>query len=265
MKSKLISSIVGGVLGAAALTPLPAAAADIHAMITGALTGAMRELQPRYKQASGNTLVISWGPSSGTSKDAIPVRLQNGESPDVLIMISTFLDKLVAEGKFTPASRLDLARSLVGVAVKAGAPAPDVSTPGALRAALLAARSIGYSEGASGVYVSTQLLQKLGIADQVAPEMKKITGELVAEAVARGEVELCLQQVSELKAVAGVTYLGPLPQAVENPAVVVVAIAAKAQEPEAARSFVDFLTSPQGASALNGSGLDPIAGTPPSR
>lgn len=258
MKSNVIYTIIGCALGVATTVTTPAVAADIHAMITGALTGAMRELQPGYERASGNTLVISWGPSSGNSKDAIPVRLQNGETPDVLIMISTFLDKLVAEGKFTPAAKFDLARSLVGVAVRAGAPTPDVSTPEALRAALLAAKSIGYSEGASGVYVSTQLLQKLGIADQVAPRMKKITGELVAEAVARGEVELCLQQVSELKAVAGVTYLGPLPQAVENPAIIAVAVAAKAQDPAAARSFVDFLASPQGASALKNSGLDPI-------
>src|ERR1700679_3285206 len=172
----IIALIVLG-LGATTMMATPAAATEIRAMITGAMTGAMRDLQPAYEQATGNKLVISWGPSSGSSKDAIPVRLANGETPDVLIMIGPSLDKLVADGKFAAGSKVDLARSLVGVAVKAGAPKPDVSTPEALRDALLAAKSIGYSEGGSGVYVSTQLLGKLGIADEVAPKMKKITGE----------------------------------------------------------------------------------------
>jgi molybdate transport system substrate-binding protein len=255
----IIALIVLG-LGATTMMATPAAATEIRAMITGAMTGAMRDLQPAYEQATGNKLVISWGPSSGSSKDAIPVRLANGETPDVLIMIGPSLDKLVADGKFAAGSKVDLARSLVGVAVKAGAPKPDASTPEALRDALLAAKSIGYSEGGSGVYVSTQLLGKLGIADEVAPKMKKITGELVGEAVARGEVEICMQQVSELKAVAGVTYLGPLPKAVENVAIFAVAVSAKAKDAAAAKSFVDFLTSREGAAAIEKSGLEPIEG-----
>ena len=247
-------------LGLALTMSNEAGATDLHVMITGALTGAMRDLQPRYEQASGNKLVISWGPSSGTTKDAIPMRLQNGEKPDVLIMVAPSFENLVQDGKFIAASRVDIARSLVGVGVREGAPFPDVSSVDALRSALLAAKSIGYSEGASGVYVSTQLLAKLGVANQVAPRMKKITGELVGDAIARGEVEIGLQQVSELKAVRGVRFVGPLPEAVQNANVISLAIAQSASEPQAAKSFAEFLSSPDATASLAHRGLDPVAG-----
>ncbi len=247
-------------LGMALMMSNIASAADIQLMSTGALTGAMRDLQPRYEQETGNKLHISSGPSSGTTKDAIPIRLQNGEMPDVLIMVAQSLEKLVQEGQFVAALRLDIARSLVGVGVRKGAPKPDVSSVDALRNALLAAKSIGYSEGASGVYVSSRLLAKLGIADQVASRMKKITGELVGDAIARGEVEIGLQQVSELKAVNGVSFAGPLPEEVQNASVISLAIAQNAKEPQAARSLAGFLSSHDAAVWLVKSGLEPIAG-----
>jgi molybdate transport system substrate-binding protein len=247
-------------IGMALMMSSIAGATDIHVMITGAMAGAMRDLQPRYEQASGNKLILSWGPSSGTTKDAIPMRLQNGETPDVLIMVAPSFEKLVQEGKFVAASRIDIARSLVGVGVREGAPKPDVSSVDALRNALLAAKSIGYSEGASGVYVSSQLLTKLGIAEQVVSRMKKITGELVGDAIARGEVEIGLQQVSELKAVQGVSFVGPLPEAVQNASVISVAVAQNAKEPQAAKSLAEFLSSRDAAASLVKSGLDPITG-----
>ena len=240
--------------------PAIACAADIHAMITGAMKGAMRDLQPRYEQVSGNRLVISWGPSSGTASDAIPVRLQNGEKPEVLIMVEPFFEKLLQERKFAAAWHAPIARSLIGAGVREGAPKPDVSNVDALRNALLAAKTIGYSEGASGVYVSSQLLAKLGIADQVASRMKKITGELVGNAIARGDVEIGLQQVSELKAVYGVSFAGPLPEAVQNASVIIVAVAQDAKEPQAAQSLADFLSSGDCAASLAESGLQPAAG-----
>jgi molybdate transport system substrate-binding protein len=246
-------------MGMALMMSSIAGAADIHAMITGAMKGTMRELQPRYEQGSGNKLIISWGPSSGTAKDAIPMRLQNGETPDVLIMVAPSFEKLVQEDKFVAASRIDIARSLVGVGVREGARKPDVSSVDALRNALLAAKSIGYSEGASGVYVSSQLLANLGIADQVVSRMKKITGELVGDAIARGEVEIGLQQVSELKAVHGVSFAGPLPEAVQYASVITCAVAQNAKEPQAAKSFAEFLSTRDATASFVRSGLDPIA------
>ena len=182
-----------------------------HVIVTGALTAPFRQIVPAFERASGHKLVMAWGPSAGESKDAIPVRLRSGEPADVVIMIGTALDGLVKQGVFKPAMRTDIAQSGIGVGVRVGTPRPDVSSAQALKRTLLSAHSIGYSEGGSGVYVSTELLKRLGIADQLAPKMKLVTGELVGEAIARGDVEIGIQQISELRAVRGVDYLGPLP------------------------------------------------------
>jgi molybdate transport system substrate-binding protein len=235
-----------------------AVAAEIHVMVSGALTGAFRDLVPHYERTTGYKLVIAWGPSSGTSREAIPVRLESGETADVLIMVAPALDKLVAEGKFPSQSRAEIARSRIGVAVRKGASRPDVGSVDALRRTLLEANSIGYSEGASGVYVATELLSRLGIADQVAGKARKITGQLVGEALARGEIEVGLQQISELIAVSGIDYVGALPDEIQKVSVIAAAIARDAREPRGAKALVDFLSSSQAAPALVESGLDAV-------
>ncbi len=257
MRKMLIAAITAAVAPWGTL-PMArsASAAEIHAIVTGALTGAFRELVPQFERQSGDKIIIAWGPSSGTSPDAIPVRIQNGEPVDVLIMLAPALDALVKQSKFTPAMRVDVAQSGVGVGVRKGAPKPDVSSADALRRALLEARSIGYSEGGSGVYVSKELLGRLGIADQVADKLRKITGELVGEAIARGEVEIGIQQISELRAVPGVEYAGPLPGGLQNTSVIAAAVSTGAKEPEAAGEFVAFLASSAASPAFTGSGLD---------
>ncbi len=231
---------------------------DIQALVSGALTGAMPQLQSNFEKLSGRRLSVTLGPSTGFSKDAIPVRLENGERPDVLVMTSATLDKAVASELFLPLSRVEFVRTLVGVATRPGLPAPDISTLEKLKETLLAAQSIGYSEGASGVYVSTKLLQLLGIAEIVAPKMKKIIGELVGEALVRGEIELCLQQISELKAVPGITNIAPLPKAVESATILSAAVSINARNRGAAVEFVNFLTSTKAAEFLSKSGLEPI-------
>ena len=238
-----------------------AQAAEIHVIVTGALTAPFRQIVPAFERATGHKLVIAWGPSAGESKDAIPVRLRSGEPADVVIMIGTALDGLVKQGVFKPALRTDIAQSGIGVGVRVGAPRPDVSSADALRRTLLSAHSIGYSEGGSGVYVSTELLKRLGIADQLAPKMKLVTGELVGEAIARGDVEIGIQQISELRAVRGVDYLGPLPGDLQLAAIITAAVSQNAKEAEAARAFVAFLASPEAAKAFTEGGL----GVPPSR
>ena len=243
-------------LGSLLLTIQTARAAEVHATVSGALTGAFRDLVPTYESQTGNKLVIAWGPSSGTSPDAIPVRVRAGGPLDVLIMVAPSMDKLVKEGLFKPAEREDVAESGIGVGVRTGAPRPDVSSAAALRDTLLKATSIGYSEGASGVYVATELLHRLGIADQVASKLKKVTGELVGDAIARGEVDVGIQQISELRAVKGVDYLGPLPPGLQNASVMVAAVSQNAPEPEAAKGFLTFLTSPIARAAFAKSGLD---------
>ncbi|MET4247252.1 substrate-binding domain-containing protein [Bradyrhizobium sp. LA6.7] len=258
---RVITTTAAATIGIALLSLLmdTARAGEIQAIVSGALTGAFRELTPEYERASGDKVVIAWGPSSGTTRDAIPVRIANGEPVDVLIMVGPALDGLITQGKFRPESRVEIAKSRIGLGVRSGASKPDVGSVDAFKHALLQAKSIGYSEGASGVYISTELLKKLGIADEVASKAKKITGELVGEAVARGEVEIGLQQISELIAVNGVDFVGPLPEEIQKASPIVVAISATAKDPKAARSFVSFLSSAPAALLLAKSGLDAVA------
>ena len=143
----------------------------------------------------------------GNAPDAIPVRLERGEAADIVIMAGPALDDLIKKGKVMPGSRVDLVRSAIGFAVRSGAPKPDISTMAALKKTLLDAKSIAYSASASGVYFSTELLQKMGIAEQVLPKSKRVVSERVGTVVARGDAELGLQQVSELIPIAGIDYI----------------------------------------------------------
>jgi len=138
-------------------------ATELHVISSGGFAAALKALAPRYEQATGNTLVLGWGPSMGETHDAVPARLARGEHIDVVIMVGYALHKLADEGKIVPGTSVALARSLIGAAVKAGAPHPDISTPEALKQALLNARSIAYSDSASGVYIQNELFKKLGI------------------------------------------------------------------------------------------------------
>jgi len=166
-----------------------ARAAEIKVMISSGFIVAYRELVPEFERLTGNTVETITGPSMGNSPQAIPNRIQRGESVDVLIMVGYALDDLTKQGKVIAGSRVDLAQSGIGVAVRAGAPKPDISSIEAFRRTLLEAKSIAYSDSASGVYVSTELFQRLGIADQVKGKSRMITGEPVGAVVARGKPE----------------------------------------------------------------------------
>jgi molybdate transport system substrate-binding protein len=143
-------------------------AADTRVVSSGGFAAAYRTLAPQFEQATGHHLITGWGPSMGNTPDAVPQRLARHEPIDVLIMVGSALDKLVEEGKVIADSRVVLARSAIGAAVRTGAPAPDISTVAALRNTLLNAKSIAYSDSASDAYISTELFQRLGITDQVS-------------------------------------------------------------------------------------------------
>ena len=184
-RAALIS--VCGLLGiAVASARAPQANKDeIKVVTSGAFTAAYLELVPEYERASHNKLVTEFGPSMGTTHNAIPVRLERGEAIDVVIMAAPALDDLTRQGKIRPGSRVDLVQSKMGMAVKAGAPKPDISTLDALKHTLLAAKSIAYSDSASGVYLSTELFPKLGIADQIKSKCRKIEADPVVESSRR--------------------------------------------------------------------------------
>ena len=235
-----------------------AGATDIHVVSSGGFAAALKALVPGYEQATGDKLVLGWGPSMGETHDAVPARLARGEDIDVVIMVGDALGKLADEGKIAPGTRVDLARSLIAAAVRAGAPHPDISTPEALKRALLNAKSIAYSDSASGVYIQNELFRRLGIAEQVAGKAHMIRATPVAEIVARGEAEIGFQQIAELKPVHGVDQLGPIPAELQKVTIFSAGVVAGARQAEAGKAFIAYLSSPRSASAITETGLEPI-------
>jgi molybdate transport system substrate-binding protein len=236
-----------------------ASAAEVRVMISGGLTAAYNALVPEFERATGHKVITAYGPSMGTTVNAIPVRLERGEPADVLILVGYALGDLIKQGKVVADSRVDLVKSPIGVAVKAGAPKPDISSPDALKQALLAAKSVAYSDSASGVYVSTEMFAKLGIAEQMKDKARKIPATPVGEIVAHGDAEIGLQQISELKPVTGIDIIGPLPSELQKITVFSAGIAGVSKEPDAGRALIKFLASPAARDTIVKSGLEPIA------
>jgi molybdate transport system substrate-binding protein len=188
--------------------------------------------------------------------------LARGEQADVVILAREGLDRLVEGGRIIAASRTDLVRSRIGMAVKAGAKKPDISTEARFRQVLLDAKSIAYSDSASGVYISTEMFKALGIADQVAGKAKMIPGTPVGEVVARGEAELGFQQISELLPVSGITIVGPIPPPVQKVTVFAAGVTVTSTAQTVARQFIAYLSSTAAAKTIRRSGLEPIVLAP---
>jgi molybdate transport system substrate-binding protein len=244
---------------AAASARAPQAKQDsIRVVTSGAFTAAYLELVPEYERASHDKLVTEFGPSMGTTHNAIPVRLERGEAIDVVIMAAPALDDLTKQGKIRADSRVDLVQSKIGMAVKAGAPKPDISTLDALKRTLLAAKSIAYSDSASGVYLSTELFPKLGIADQIKSKCRKIEADPVGGVVASGEVEIGFQQISELRPVKGIDIVGELPPGAQRVIVFAAAIPTTSKHPEAAKALIQWLASPSNSTLIQKTGLEPL-------
>lgn len=239
---------------------LPPRSAEIRVITSGAFTEAYKQLVPLFEKESGHKVISSFGASMGNAPDAIPTRLARGEQFDVIILAGPALDGFIKDGKAVAGSRVDLVRSTIGFAVKTGAPKPDISTVPKLKQALLDAKSIAYSASASGTYFSTQLVQRLGIAEQVLPKSKRILSERVGTVVARGDAELGLQQVSELVPIPGIDYIGPLPDEVQQATFFSAGIVTGAKEPEAARALIKFFTSAKAAPVIAKTGLEPMGG-----
>jgi molybdate transport system substrate-binding protein len=233
-------------------------AAEVRVMISGGLTAAYKELVPEFERLTGNKVLTAFGPSMGTTVNAIPMRLERGEPVDVLILVGYALADLAKQGKVMAGSSVDLVKSPIGIAVKSGAPKPDISSADSVKRALLAAKTIAYSDSASGVYVSTEMFEKLGILDAMKDKAKKIPATPVGEIVAHGDAEIGFQQISELKPVSGIDIVGPLPNDLQKITVFSAGIATVSKEPEAGRALIKFLASPAARDVLIKSGLDPI-------
>src|SRR3989442_12191730 len=241
-----------------------ASAADVHVMISAGFYGVYSELGPAFERASGHHLITTRGPSLGDSPEAIPTRLGRGETADVVILDGGSADEIARRGLVHAGSKIVLARSLGGMVGRDGAAKPDIGSVEAFRKVLLAVKSIAYSDSASGIYLSTTLFAKLGVADQVARKTQKVrgppSGEPVAAVVARGEAEIGFQQVSELINVPGVTFVGTIPAELQQDTFYSAALANAVKQPEAATALIRFLASPQAAPAISKAGLAPLSG-----
>ncbi|WP_321893085.1 molybdate ABC transporter substrate-binding protein [Paraburkholderia tropica] len=254
--SKLYVSMCAAALLFPAVVSQAANATDVHVLATGALSASFKQLVPAFERQTGDHLIISWGPSYGASPDALPMRIEHGEPIDVCFMIGAALDNQIKNGVFVPETKADIAESGVGVAVRPGLPVPDVSTVEKLRAVLLAAHSVAFSEGASGTYITGTLFTKLGIADQMKEKSVLIKGkELVGNALARGDADVGLQQISELRAIPAIQYAGPLPPEVQKVSVISAAIAKNAAQRAEAQKFVDFVKSHESQAVIESTGL----------
>jgi molybdate transport system substrate-binding protein len=257
---KMIASRTAALVVAAILFAASAAfGEEVRVMTSGAFTAAYLELVPEFERASRNKVVTTFGGSAGNGPETIPNRLQRGEPADVVILSASALEGLIKQGKVVAGSRVDLVRSSIGMAVRAGAPKPDISSVAALTQTLLRAKSIAYSASASGIYLSTEMFQRLGIADQVLPKSKNAQGERVGALIARGEAEIGFQQVSELLPEKGIDYVGPLPAEVQRVTVFSAGIVVGAKQPEAARALIRFLASEDAIATIKKTALEPIA------
>jgi molybdate transport system substrate-binding protein len=229
-----------------------AGAAEIKVLSTQATEEAYRELVPQFEKATGHKVTTVFTGTLDANK-----RLAAGESYDLLIMSAPSIDEHIKGGKVVAGSRVDLAKSGVGVAVKAGAPKPDIGTTETLKKTLLSAKSIGYSTGPSGVYV-VGLFQRMGIADEIKGKLKQTpTGVFVGSIIASGEAEIGFQQVSELSHFPGLDYVGPLPAEVQQFTTFSSGIMAGAKEAEAAKALATFVTAPAAAAAYKKRGMEP--------
>ena len=218
--------------------------AEINALISTALKSAMDELLPSFEREHGHTIRASYGPSG-----ALIPRFNAGQPADVFLTDSAAIDELIRQGKVVP-GRSDLARTGIGIAVRKGAPKPDVSSPEALKQALLAARSVGHAAPAGGSITAPHIMrmfQQLGIAAEMAPKVRLAAGGpngRVSVLISSGEAEIGLQQVSELMSNPDVEVIGMLPPELQQVTTYSAGIATSAKEPDAARVLIHFLAAP---------------------
>jgi len=220
--------------------------------VSNSMRGVMDELLPKFERATGHKVEVSYDPAK-----IMMERIRNGEAADLVILGGSAIEDLEKAGKIAAGSRRVISSCGVGVAVKAGAPKPDIGTVDAFKRALLAAKSVAYTEhGASGIYFSG-LIEKLGIAGEIKAKAARQAGGLVGEIVAAGKAELAVQQVPELLVVKGVDLVGPLPKEIQQTTVSSAGIFASSKAPQEARALLDFLTTQDAKRVMKAKGHEP--------
>ena len=251
MKSAILAAALALVLPLA-FAPVAEADDTITVLAGRATQDLLNEMQPALEKATGHKVELIWANASSVRK-----RMASGESYDVVIIVASDIDLFIKHHQLAPGSRTDLMKTTVAVAVRAGAPHPDISSADAVKRTLLAAKSIAYSSGTSGEYTVT-MVEKLGIADKVMPKMVQVgQGVRVAGLLAKREVEIGLQQASELINEPGIDYLGPLPPELQKTSTYAAGIGAASKHPDAARALIKALMSPEAVAVMKKHGLDP--------
>jgi molybdate transport system substrate-binding protein len=225
--------------------------AEIKVLSSIATKEAYLVLVPRFERETGHRVATTWAGTTDIMK-----RMAAGEVYDLVIISSGELDNLIAQGKVAAGSRVDIAKSGIGVAVRAGAPRPDIGSAEALKRTLLAAKTVGYTSGPSGVYMAG-LIERMGIAAEIKPKFRSVpSGGTIGTIVASGECEIGFQQVSELVHIKGVDYIGPLPAEVQRITVFSTGIHSGAPNPAGARALLRFLTAPAAHATYKAAGLE---------
>ena len=225
--------------------------AEIKVLSSIATREAYNELGPQFERASGDKVITTWAGTVDIDK-----RMAAGEVHDLVVISSTELDELIKQGHLAAGSRVDLARCGIGVAVRAGAPKPDIGSADALKRTLLAAKTVGYTSGPSGVYMGG-LIERMGIAADIKPKFRSVpSGGTIGTIVASGDCEIGFQQISELVHIKGIDYVGPLPAEVQRVTIFSTGIPVGAKNPDGAKKLVKFLTTPAAAAEMGKHGLE---------
>jgi molybdate transport system substrate-binding protein len=228
-------------------------AAELTIAAPNAVKDAVMKAAERFQQSTGDRVVFTW---SGT--EVITKRVIDGDLFDVVLNTSTSIDKLTADGRLSPGSRVDFANSSIGVAVRAGSPKPDIGTVEGVKAALLSSKSIAISSGTSGRHLA-EVFAKLGLADQLKTKIKQPpSGAQIGDLIADGSAEIGFQQVSELVHAKGVDYVGPLPAEIQSVTTYSAGLHAKSAKQDIAKRFMKILTDSESAATITKSGLQAI-------
>ena len=238
---------------AAVLAAPNASFAQVKVITSGGFWAAFQEVLPEFEKSTGITVATARGASQGSGPNTIGAQLRRGVPADVVIMSREGLDELAAEGRIVAGTDADLARTPLGMSVRAGAPHPDISTVDAFKQTLLRAKSITFPGSTTGIYMTTKLFPQLGIASQISG---KITNAGVA-AVASGESEIAIQPVSELLHAPGADFIGTIPAEIQYISVFTAAVVKGSKEPEASKRLIAFLASENARAAIKKSGMEP--------
>jgi len=246
------------IVALAILGALPSvAAAQLNVIISGGFSPPYKEVLPSFERTTGIKVTTGSGASQGSGPETIGAQLRRGVPADVVILSREGLDELIAERRIAAGTDVDLAKTLIGIAVRAGAAKPNIATVDAFKQAMVRAKTIAMPGSTSSVYLTKELFPKLGIDRDISVKMTARGAESVA-LVARGEAVIAIQPVSELMHVAGIDFVGPIPSDIQRVAVFAAGVVTGSKQLEAGRRLIAFLRSPNATTAIRNSGMEPV-------